>query len=181
MLASRKLSRYNVTTEENKDMSRFLTFFLGSKLFAINILVVKEILEYDDITDIPKMPNFLRGAINLRGKIIPVIDLSVRLGYEETHVTNRSCIIVVELYIDEAPFNVGVVVDSVNRVMDLVSDQLEDAPSFGGRLNTDYIEGMGKVNDRFVVILDVQNVLSLEDLTQIKACVENQVDEIDSD
>lgn len=179
MLASRKLSQNNVTTEENKDMSRYLTFFLGSKLFAINILVVKEILEYDDITDIPKMPNFLRGAINLRGRIIPVIDLSVRLGYDETHITNRSCIIVVELYIDGEPFSVGVVVDSVNRVMDLVADQLEDAPSFGGRLNTDYIEGMGKINDHFVVILDVQNVLSLEDWSQIKACVSEQIPEME--
>ena len=177
MLASKKLSQSSASIDESKNTSRFLTFFLGARLFAINILVIKEILEYDQITDIPKMPDFIRGAINLRGKIIPVVDLSIRLGYEKTAITNRSCIVVVELYIDDQAFNVGVVVDTVNRVMDLVADQLEEAPSFGGRINTDYIEGMGKVNNHFVVILDVQNVLSMDDLNMLQACITNQDEE----
>lgn len=180
MLATRKSTKQVINAQleaEDKNISRYLTFFIGSRIFAINILVVKEILEYNDITDIPRTPDFLRGAINLRGRIIPVVDLSIRLGYEQTEISKRSCIIVVELTVNGEAINVGVVVDSVNKVMDLNADQVEKAPTFGGNISTDYIEGMGKVNTNFVVILDVQHVLSMDDLNTIKEYLDEQSEE----
>ena len=151
-----------------RDVNRYLTFFLTPRVFAINLMAVKEIIEYSEITSIPKLPAFIRGAINLRGKVIPVVDLSVRLDYEETVITKRSCIIVVELVVNDEPLNVGILVDLVNQVTDLTFEQLEDAPSFGGNIKTEYIEAMAKIDNKFVVVLNIQSLLSMDDIASLE-------------
>lgn len=143
---------------------KYLTFLLGEKSYAISILKIKEILEYGSITPIPKMPEFICGAINLRGRLVPVIDLLERLGNGNSEIGKRSCIVIVEMEFAQETLNIGVIVDAVSKVMDFKNSEIEDAPTFGGVVETDFIEGMGKVDDEFVVILNIDRILSLDDL-----------------
>jgi len=143
---------------------KYLTFLLGEKSYAISILKIKEILEYGSVTPIPKMPDFICGAINLRGKLVPVIDLLERLGNGKSEIEKRSCIVIVEMEFANEALSIGVIVDAVSKVMDFKNSDIEAAPSFGGTVETDFIEGMGKVDEEFVIILNIDRVLSLDDL-----------------
>jgi purine-binding chemotaxis protein CheW len=147
------------------DQQQYLTFMLGGEVFAIGILGIKEIIEYGQITTVPAMPDFIRGVINLRGAVVPVVDLSARFGRASAAVTKRSCIVIVETQTDGERQDMGVVVDAVNEVLEIPRDQIEPPPAFGAKIRTDFIDGMGKVNNKFVIILSVDNVLSLQDLT----------------
>jgi purine-binding chemotaxis protein CheW len=149
------------------EQSQYLTFLLGGELFAIGILAVKEIIEYGQLTSVPMMPACIRGVINLRGAVVPVIDLSARFGREPTALTRRTCIVIAEVQVEQERLTVGVIVDAVNEVLDITPADIEPAPSFGARLRTDFITGMGKVGSKFVVILNVDRVLSLEDLAAL--------------
>ena len=144
---------------------KYLTFLLGEKSYAISILKIKEILEYGSVTPIPKMPDFICGAINLRGKLVPVIDLLERLGNGKSKIEKRSCIVIVEMKFSNEVLSIGVIVDTVSKVMDFKNSDIETAPSFGGTVETDFIEGMGKIDEDFVIILNIDRVLSLDDLT----------------
>jgi len=146
---------------------KYLTFLLGDKSYAISILKIKEILEYGSVTPIPKMPDFICGAINLRGQIVPVIDLLERLGNGKSDVGKRSCIVIVEMKFSNETLSIGVIVDAVSKVMDFKNSDIEPAPSFGGAVETDFIDGMGKVGENFVVILNIDRVLSLNDLSSL--------------
>ena len=150
---------------------KYLTFHLGEKSYAFSILRVKEIIEYGEVTPMPMMPAFIRGAINLRGEAVPVIDLALRLGLGTTEVARRTCIIVVEMEGAGETLPVGVMVDAVSRVLDLRAEEIEPAPTFGGHLRTDFIAGMGKVEGRFVVLLEIGRVLSMEDLRELSGAV----------
>jgi len=152
-----------VSAQQNLVM-KYLTFFLDEKSYAISILKIKEILEYGVITPIPKMPDFICGAINLRGKLVPVIDLLERMGNGKSKIEKRSCVIIVEMVFGNEILNVGVIVNAVSKVMDFKKSDIESAPSFGGSVDTDFIEGMGKVDEEFVIILNMDSVLSLDDL-----------------
>lgn len=154
-----------VATAQQDLVMKYLTFILGNKSYAISILKIKEILEYGTITPIPKMPDFICGAINLRGKLVPVIDLLERLGNGKSEIEKRSCIVIVEMNFGNETLNIGVIVDAVSKVMDFKKSDIEAAPSFGGSVDTDFIEGMGKVEEDFVIILNIDRVLSLDDLT----------------
>ena len=143
---------------------KYLTFLLGKKSYAISILKIKEILEYGEVTPIPRMPDFICGAINLRGKLVPVIDLLERLGNGKSEIEKRSCIVIVEMKYAEEVLSIGVIVDAVSKVMDFKQSDIEAAPSFGGALETDFIEGMGKVDEDFVIILT--NWLNSKELPQ---------------
>jgi len=143
---------------------KYLTFLLGDKSYAISILKIKEIIEYGKVTPIPRMPEFICGAINLRGSVVPVIDLQDRLDKGKSDITNRSCIVIVEMHFSNETLNIGVIVDAVSRVKDFKASEIERAPSFGGTVNTDFIEGMGKIEEEFVVILNIDRVLSLDNL-----------------
>ncbi len=148
--------------------AQYLTFVLGSETHAIGILAVKEIIEYGKLTEVPMMPPCVRGVINLRGAVVPVVDLMARFGKPSSPVGKRSCIVIVELASQgdagtPRPI-VGVVVDAVNEVIDLAAAEIEPAPSFGTRMRTDFIQGVGKVKGRFVILLDVANVLSLDEI-----------------
>jgi len=143
---------------------KYLTFLLGDKSYAISILKIKEIIEYGKVTPIPRMPDFICGAINLRGSVVPVIDLQDRLDKGKSDITNRSCIVIVEMHFSNETLNIGVIVDAVSRVKDFKASEIEHAPSFGGTVDTDFIEGMGKIDEEFVVILNIDRVLSLDNL-----------------
>jgi purine-binding chemotaxis protein CheW len=143
---------------------QYLTFLLGGELFAMEILDIKEIIEYANLTAVPMMPDYVRGVINLRGSVVPVLDLSVRFGKEASPVTKRTCIVIVEIALDGGRHVVGVVVDAVNAVLDIPPSEIEPPPAFGTRIRTDFIQGMGKVNGRFVILLDVNHVLAADEM-----------------
>ena len=151
---------------ENEDAHKYLTFLLPGKIYAVSIMKVKEIIEYGKVIDVPMMPDFINGAINLRGQVIPVIDLNIRLGGDATEVARRSCIVVVDLLLAGRNMKVGLLVDAVSKVVDFQESQIDEAPSFNGNINTDYIEGMGKTDDGFIIILNIDSLLSMADIKQ---------------
>ncbi|HJV86086.1 MAG TPA: chemotaxis protein CheW [Noviherbaspirillum sp.] len=145
------------------DHAQYLTFMLGGETFAIGILAIKEIIEYGGLTDVPMMPECIRGVINLRGAVVPVVDLSARFGRATTAITKRTCIVIVEVSHHDGQQVIGVVVDAVNAVLEIPAAEIEPPPTFGAKIRTEFIEGMGKVNGRFVILLNVDSVLSVED------------------
>ena len=146
---------------------QYLTFNLGGEMFAVAILNVKEIIEYGTVTEIPMMPSFIRGVINLRGAVVPVIDLSCRFGGKATEVARRTCIIIIEMTEGDIKQDIGVMVDAVSEVLEIAQADIEPAPSFGAKIRTDFISGMGKVNGKFVILLDVARVLSVEEIAML--------------
>ena len=147
---------------------QYLTFTLSSEVFAIGILAIKEIIEYSTLTSVPMMPAYVRGVINLRGAVVPVLDLSVRFGKTASAVTKKTCIVIIEITTAGERQDVGVVVDAVDSVLDIPPDQIEPPPAFGARIGTDFIEGMGKVNGRFVILLDANSVLAPEEAVLLR-------------
>jgi len=147
--------------------SQYLTFLLGGEMFAIPILNIKEIIEYGSLTTVPMMPEFIRGVINLRGSVVPVVDLAVRFGRKTTEVTRRTCIVIIEIESEGEKQDVGVVVDTVNEVLEIPQTEIEKAPSFGARIRADFISGMGKIAGKFVIILDVNHVLSIDEMAML--------------
>jgi purine-binding chemotaxis protein CheW len=146
------------------EQSQYLTFLLGGEMFAIGILAIKEIIEFDKLTTVPMMPRFVRGVINLRGAVVPVIDLSARFGRAATMASKRTCIVIVEIAAEEGAQVVGVLVDAVNEVLDIPAAEVEPSPAFGARVRSDFIAGMGKVDGSFVIILNVDHVLSATEM-----------------
>ena len=143
---------------------QYLTFVLGGETFAIGILRIKEIIEFSGLTTVPMMPACIRGVINLRGAVVPVLDLSARFGRAPTVATRKTCIVIVEVETDGVRQDIGVIVDAVNEVLEIPGEEIEPAPAFGARLRPDLIRGMGKVEGRFVIILDTDRVLSHDDI-----------------
>jgi len=147
---------------------KYLTFVLANEEYGLEILKVREILGMMPITPVPQTPSFVKGVINLRGKVIPVVDLRLKFGMPEAEVTKETCVIVVEV----TGMQMGVVVDTVSEVVDIVESQIEDAPKFGTQVNTDFIMGMGKVGDKVKILLDIEQVLTSEELVVVKSAVE---------
>lgn len=147
--------------------AQYLTFQLGGEMFAVGILNIKEIIEYGSVTEIPMVPPFIRGVINLRGAVVPVIDLASRFGGKRSEVSRRTCIVIIELAEGEERQDIGVVVDSVSEVLEIPASEIEPPPAFGARIRADFIKGMGKVNGRFVIILDVAKVLSVDEIASL--------------
>ncbi len=141
-------------------MGQYLTFVLGGEVFAATILSIKEIIEYTQPTPVPMSPAYVRGVMNLRGAIVPVLDLQVRFGKPSSEVTKRTCIIIVEIDAGGTRHDFGVVVDTVNAVLDIPDAQIEPPPSFGTQIRTEFISGMGRVDGRFVIVLDVNRLLA---------------------
>ena len=146
------------------DEGQFLTFLLGGEMFAMGILGIKEIIEYGSLTTVPMMPSFIRGVINLRGEVVPVVDLSARFGRGASDITRRSCIVIIEAQSNDEKQDVGVVVDSVSEVLEISTAEIEPVPSFGTKIRAEFISGMGKIDGKFVIILDVNRVLSVDDM-----------------
>lgn len=153
---------------------QYLVFSLYGEAFAIGIRCIKEIIEYGQVTEVPMMPDLVRGVINLRGMVVPVIDLAVRFGREQTAITRRTCIIILELEAEAGHGQViGVVVDAVTEVLDIPAQDIEPPPSFGARIRSDFVEGMGKVGGKFIILLDVIHALSITDMADISASIDN--------
>ena len=139
---------------------QYLTFFIRSEEYAVGILRVKEIIEYETVTRVPAMPLHVRGVINLRGAVLPVIDLAAKFGHGESAPARTTCIVVVETQIDGELLVVGLVADSVSEVVDLTSEQIEPPPPFGTNVRVDFLVGMGKLEGRLVLVLDLDRILS---------------------
>ena len=138
---------------------KYLTFALGKEEYGLEILKVREIIGYMDITAIPQTPGYVKGVINLRGQVIPVIDLRAKFGMENTEKTDETCIIVVEINNGKNRFSTGIVVDRVSEVLDIADGNIENSPEFGSSVNTQFILGMGKVGDSVKILLDIDKVL----------------------
>lgn len=146
------------------DTHQYLTFTLDGEMFAVGILSVKEIIEYGNLTGIPMMPAFIRGVINLRGAVVPVVDLAARFGGKVSQVQRRTCIVIVEVQQEDARHDIGIMVDAVSAVLEIQANEIEPPPSFGARIRADFIAGMGKVAGKFVIILEIQKVLSVDEM-----------------
>jgi purine-binding chemotaxis protein CheW len=147
---------------------QYLTFELAEEIFAFDVAKVREILEFTSITKIPQTPDFMRGVINLRGSVVPVIDLRLNFGLSCTEQTINTCIIVVELSLAGETVVLGVLADSVQEVVEMEPDLIEPPPHIGTKLKTEFIKGMGKVDDNFVMILDIDKVFSSDELNDIQ-------------
>lgn len=156
-------------------IQQYLTFVLGRETFALNILNIKEIIEYGQLTEVPRMPVFIRGVINLRGAVVPVIDMAARFDKPSAEITRKTCIVIIEVEHAEGTQVVGVMVDAVNEVVDIEPGNIEPAPSFGANIRADFIEGMGKIDGKFVIILNVNSVLSVGEIATLAGGVTNTV------
>lgn len=154
-------------TPEVAEQNQYLTFLLGDEMFAIGILSIREIIEYGVVTDVPMTPPFIRGVLNLRGAVVPVVDLSVRFGRPARENTKRTCIVIVEIESPRGNQEMGVVVDAVNEVLEIARHDIEPPPEFGARIRNDFIKGMGKIEGRFVIVLDMNRVLSVDEVAVV--------------
>jgi len=153
-----------VATKKEVNDGKVLTFVLGEEEYGIEILKVREILGLLDITTVPQTPDYMKGVFNLRGKVIPVIDLRLKFSMQEEEHTQETCVIVVEVN----NMQIGVIVDSVSEVVDIGSGDIEETPDFGQGIDTDFIMGLGKVNEKIIILLDIERVLTSEELETVK-------------
>ncbi len=153
---------------EITEATQYLTFKLDDEVFAIDISTVREVLEYTTVTKVPRTPEFMKGVINLRGGVVPVVDLRLKFGMSEAEKTVNTCVIIVEVSVDGESAVLGALADSVQEVLDLEADQIEPAPKIGTRLKTDFIKGMGKRDDQFIMILDINKVFSSDELAIVQ-------------
>ena len=152
------------------ETTQYLTFKLDEEVFALDVAKVREILEYTTVTKVPQTPDFMRGVINLRGSVVPVIDLRLKFGMSATERSINTCIIVAEVGMDDETILLGALADSVQEVNEMEPGQIEAAPHIGTRLNTDYIKGMGKKDGNFVMILDIDKVFTGDELSTVTEC-----------
>ncbi|HEY8906003.1 MAG TPA: chemotaxis protein CheW [Rhodoferax sp.] len=175
--ADRKGPPNQVAAQAAGEEKQYLTFMLGGEMFSIGILSIKEIIWYANLTEVPMMPACIRGVINLRGAVVPVMDLSNRFGKPSTPVIKSTCIVIVEVPtgVEGEHQNMGVVVDSVQAVLEIPTSEIEPAPSFGAKIRPDFIEGIAKVNGKFVILLNVNRVLSTEEIGQMGQVAQEHV------
>ena len=159
----------DVSDDKVNREGKYLTFALAGEEYGIGILKVREIIGLMQITAVPKTPQHFRGVINLRGKVIPIVDLRLKFDLEQSESTDRTCIIVVEIVSDGKKIGMGVVVDSVSEVINIKSAEIEDTPSFGSRLDTSYILGMAKIGQSVKILLDIDKVMSHDEISNLNA------------
>ncbi len=150
------------------ETGQYLTFKLENEIFALDIAKVREVLDYTSITKVPQTPDFMLGVINLRGSVVPVVDMRLKFGMSKTEKTVNTCIIIVEIDIEEEATIIGALADSVQEVMTLEPDQIEPPPRIGTRLKTKFIKGMGKRDDQFIIILDIDKAFSPDELAMAR-------------
>jgi len=146
---------------------QYLTFLIAGEEYAVNILKVREIVEYDTVTTVPNTAPWIRGVTNLRGNVVPVIDLAVKFGLAPSQVSRFSCIVITEISFDGEKLTMGVLADSVSQVLDLEADEIEPTPPFGTRLKIEFLLGMGKMGKKFCLILDIDRVLSADEIIAV--------------
>ncbi len=150
------------------DDGQLFTFMLSNEIYGIEISKVREVMDYKKITTVPKTPDFMKGVINLRGGVVPVIDLRLKFGMDETEKTVDTCIIIVDISVDGEQTFIGALADSVKEVITLEPENIDPAPKIGTKLDTEFIKGMGKLNDEFVIILDIEKIFTTEELSMVK-------------
>lgn len=171
---------HSYSDENTDEVKQFLTFLLSGESYGIGILHIKEIIKHGHVTKVPMMPDFITGVINLRGSVVPVINLSHRFQVTPSEISKKTSIIVIEINDNDTILELGIVVDMVNEVLELKQEQLSLAPSFGTKIRADFIKYMGKLNDdNFIILLDVDNVLSVDELSvvhDVKNCADEEVE-----
>jgi purine-binding chemotaxis protein CheW len=150
-------------TRPSIDQTQYLTFHLAGEEYAVGILKVKEIIAYGTLTVVPHTPPSIRGVINLRGNVVPVVDLAIKFGLDPSSITPRTCIVIVEVELDGERTTMGIVADSVSQVIELPSSDVLPTPPFGTRVKIDFLHGMGRADNKFFLILDIDKVLSVEE------------------
>ncbi len=158
-----------MSTAEMTSMMQYLTFKLGDEVFALDIDKVREVLDFTTVTRVPRMPDFMRGVINLRGSVVPVVDLRLKFKMERTEKTTDTCVIITEVTLENEKTVLGALADSVQEVLDLEPQNIEPAPRIGTMLRTEFIKGMGRQQERFIIILDIDKIFSVEELLQVQA------------
>lgn len=157
-----------MSAELLNETNQYLSFKLDGEIFALGIAKVREVLDYTSITKVPKTPDFMRGVINVRGGVVPVVDMRVKFGMSKTEQTVNTCIIIVEIEMEGETTILGVLADSVEEVMELDPNQIEPAPKIGTKLRTEFIRGMGKRDEQFIIVLDIDKVFSGDELALVK-------------
>jgi purine-binding chemotaxis protein CheW len=150
-----------------EQQGQYLTFLVGKERLGISIHEVKEIIEINNITRVPMTPNFIRGVINLRGNVVPVVDLSARLSREKSELTKRSCIVLVEIITEGESQNIGMLVDQVDEILEIPNENIQPAPEFGADIRVEFIQAMGRVDEKFIILLEISRVLSVTELSQL--------------
>jgi purine-binding chemotaxis protein CheW len=153
--------------------AQYLTFALGDEVFAMDIRTVREIIQYGPMTTLPLMPGFVRGVINLRGAVVPVIDLQARFGRPAARVGKKTCIVIFDAVREDARVELGLLVDAVSEVIDIDASQIEPPPNFGATVRRDFIRGMGKVANRFVIILEPDKAFDVNEMAELCASSQN--------
>ncbi len=148
---------------------QYLTFFLSGEEYAAGILKVREILEYRVLTRVPMTPPWVRGVLNLRGGVVPVVDMAVKFGLPETEITPLTCVVIVEIEFEGETSVLGLMIDAVSRVIDLTADQIEPAPVFGTRVHTQYLLGLGTLGETLLLILNIDRLLASDELMEVSA------------
>ena len=164
-MSKQAMSRSSPTAEEAP--SQYLTFMLGEEVFAMDIRTVREIIQYGPMTTVPLMPGFVRGVINLRGAVVPVIDLQARFGRPAAHIGKKTCIEIFDAVRDGERVELGLLVDAVSEVIEIAAEQIEPPPNFGASVRRDFIRGMGKVASRFVIILEPDKAFDVSEMAQL--------------
>ena len=158
-----------MSVDEGGGSRQYLTFKLSDETFATEVANVREVLDFTTITKIPRTPDFMSGVINLRGSVVPVVDLRLCFEMTKTVKTTNTCVVVVEVMLDQESFVIGALADSVEEVLDLEPDQIQPPPRIGTKINTDFIKGMGKRGSEFIMILDMDRVFSVDELTMMRS------------
>lgn len=175
-----ELRQQDANIVREQAVQQFLTFFLGGEEYAISLLKVKEIIEYDVVTKVPKTPEWVRGVINLRGSVVPVVDLAIKFRQAPSQIGRLTCIVIAEVECDGESSVMGVVADAVSQVIDLKAEEIEPAPNFGTRVKVDYLLGMAKAGKKFCLMLDSDKILSTDELLELATAVEEPLTQADN-
>ncbi|MFP4060381.1 MAG: chemotaxis protein CheW [Bacteroidales bacterium] len=162
-----------MSTQVATQINSYLSFKLGEEIFASNVAKVLNILEMTKITRVPRAPDYMKGVINLRGEVLPLVDTRVKFGLEVTGLTTNTCILVLDLELGGEPVKVGALVDAVQEVLEIEEDELQPPPSIGDKYRSEFISGMYQVNDNFIMILDMEKIFSTDELTELKNSTES--------
>ena len=161
-----------MSTLDQGRTNQYLTFTLDEEWYAIEVSKIKEVLEYQTITRVPKTPQFMCGVINVRGGVVPVVDLREKFGLDIAEATVDTCIVVLEVNVDGETIVIGTIADTVEEVVEIPPDQIEPTPKIGTKLDTEFIEGIGKMNETFLIILDIDKIFTTEDISRVAESVE---------
>jgi len=166
---------------DQKEITQYLTFRLGREIFAIDVIQVREVLDLVQITKVPQTPRFMLGVINLRGSVVPVVDLRIKFGISETEKTRDTCVVVMEVPLEGEVSVIGALADSVEEVLELDQSQIEPPPRLGTRLKTDFLKGMGKRGEEFIMLLDIGKIFSADELDLLQGASESREAPADSE